>query len=155
MEYSEQDKQRFWSRVAIIEDEKSCWLWKGHRSPQGYGMFSLHGKEHTAHSVAWRLQHGNLPSRYRVFHIPPCRERLCVRHIDALPSQPLATRYRGPKKSGYGEQVATHKLTDEMVHFIRDTWEKKTHTMQELAQMFSVSRGLIWQVIKRKTRAYL
>lgn len=64
---------RFWDKV-LIGDE--CWVWQAGIKPHnGYGAFSLNGREMVAHRVAWLLCHGEIPDGLRVLHHcdnPPC-----------------------------------------------------------------------------------
>ena len=71
MDFSERDAKRFWGHVERPADE-SCWLW---RNAAGYGQFSLHGKNVSAHRASWELANGQIDSGSFVCHTcdnPPC-----------------------------------------------------------------------------------
>ena len=60
--------ERYWSRV---DKTSSCWLWTGPVNRDGYGYHSG-----LAHRLAYRLEHGPIPSGLMVCH--RCNVRLCV-----------------------------------------------------------------------------
>lgn len=63
--------ERFWSKVNKTDE---CWLWTRGRTKQGYGTFSLDGKTHNAHRLAWLFTYGD-PGELQVLHRcdnPPC-----------------------------------------------------------------------------------
>lgn len=65
-------EERFWGKV---EKTDGCWLWKGYRTPKGYGVFKMNGKNQQAHRAAWMLTHGPIPTGLDVLHEcdnPPC-----------------------------------------------------------------------------------
>ena len=74
--------ERFWSKVAIIDDEDSCWLWQARIGTHGYGEFKLNGKKETSHRVAYELTNGEIEGTYDVCH--QCDNRMCCRpkHLD-------------------------------------------------------------------------
>ena len=64
---------RFWSHV---ERGEGCWLWTGHRSKDGYGVFQLRPRvPGRAHRVSWYLNFGEIPVGSVIRHTchnPPC-----------------------------------------------------------------------------------
>jgi hypothetical protein len=69
------DLARFWSKVDIRGPDE-CWPWLGRRKEWGYGMFTIHGRNTTAHRVAWWMHTGVWPGEKKVRHVvcdnPPC-----------------------------------------------------------------------------------
>lgn len=65
--------ERFWSRV---EKTPECWTWTRACYRNGYGAFSIGGRNRLAHRVAWFLTYGEWPDRM-VLH--SCDNRRCVR----------------------------------------------------------------------------
>lgn len=54
------DAERFWSKVDKTED---CWQWTAARnSENGYGVFSIGGRLHVAHRVAYQAIVGPIPA---------------------------------------------------------------------------------------------
>jgi len=87
------DQERFWSFVNKEGPEPacrpglgSCWLWTGGTS-DGYGMFSMGGRNVHAHIVSFTWARGEIPAGWERDHL--CRVRHCVRpeHMEAVPHQ--------------------------------------------------------------------
>lgn len=64
---------RFWAKV---EKTETCWLWRAHRLPTGYGQFYFDGQMRYAHRVAYELFVGPIPAGLTIDHL--CRVRACV-----------------------------------------------------------------------------
>ena len=43
--------ERFWNKV---DQSGECWPWQSWRNTRGYGEFSIGGRTHKAHRVAWQ-----------------------------------------------------------------------------------------------------
>lgn len=65
----------FWSLVDM-NLMRSCWLWKGMKSPNGYGRFKIGKVKHGAHRVSYALSYGYCPRDLVVRHA--CDNPLCV-----------------------------------------------------------------------------
>ena len=65
---------RFWRKV---EKTDFCWLWKGSKRSQGYGVISVDGKPTGAHRVAYELLVGPIPKGHVVRHYV-CDNPCCV-----------------------------------------------------------------------------
>lgn len=65
---------RFWSKVDRSGGPDACWLWTGMRTPEGYGVFRLAGRNYGAHRVALAID-GRDPGSLLGCHscdAPPC-----------------------------------------------------------------------------------
>lgn len=86
----------FWNEVR--HDETSgCWLWQGRKNRNGYGRFSVQGRRHMAHKLAFELVMGKpVPGGCVLDHT--CRNRNCVnpRHLDPVRSRTNTLRGVGP-----------------------------------------------------------
>jgi hypothetical protein len=75
---------RFLKFVRFVEN--GCWLWSGFRVPNGYGLFSPGGREHSVYAHRWAYQHfvGPIPQGLEVAH--RCGEPGCVNpmHLGAI-----------------------------------------------------------------------
>src|SRR5262245_12418777 len=71
---NDKDTRRFWSKV---DKTGICWLWRGARNRQAYGMFHLQGEMRRAHRVAYELTYGAIPDGLFVCHT--CDTPACVR----------------------------------------------------------------------------
>jgi hypothetical protein len=105
--------ERFWSKV---ERTDGCWLWRGKRKRSGYGVFSFRGKRVRAHRMAWRLEHGSVPSDRLVCH--RCDQPACVRpeHLFLGTS---ADNMRDMRSKGRAPKHSTPKLTQERAEELR------------------------------------
>ncbi len=73
---------RFWGKVRL-DPETGCWLWvAGTRS--GYGSYWLNGRDHGAHTVAYRALVGPVLVGLELDHL--CRVTVCVnpRHLEPV-----------------------------------------------------------------------
>lgn len=71
---TDRDKERFLSRIR--KSESGCWLWTGHRYPNGYGQFYLSGKMVLSHRVSYRMHKGEISRGLCVCHT--CDTPNCV-----------------------------------------------------------------------------
>lgn len=69
-----EDIRRFLSK--IYESSKGCWMWKAHRSPEGYGQFHLDSKLQWAHRVSYAIFNGDIKEGQTVDH--RCKVCSCV-----------------------------------------------------------------------------
>lgn len=67
------DKKRFWT---YVEKLPTCWTWTGFVTADGYGRFSLQGKNPLAHRVSYEWANASIPEGLEVDHI--CHNRVCV-----------------------------------------------------------------------------
>lgn len=75
---TEDQRQRFWAKVAIIDDADSCWHWTAAIDRGGYGRTAFHSRPIGAHRIAYALANGlDVPPELCVLH--RCDNRKCVR----------------------------------------------------------------------------
>lgn len=75
-----------------------CWLWRGCKTPGGYGHSSLNGKATVAHRVAYQLIVGPIPEGMDLDHL--CRNRACVNPAHLDPVTRRQNLVRGVKARG-------------------------------------------------------
>lgn len=76
---------RFWSAVdcngPLPEHDPSlgpCWIWTGRsRSKEGYGAFSIKGRDYRAHRIAFIITYNSIPPGAWILH--HCDRPACVR----------------------------------------------------------------------------
>lgn len=157
---------RFWSKVDIVNDDDSCWLWQAATHPEdGYGMFSwkgpdapvgLNAKSQTAHRVAFYLTNGFVGEH--TCH--RCDVRACVRpsHLFAGSARDnIADRHAKGRSRGsdqHGERNHYARLTDVKVLAIREA-AKAGVTHNALATQYEVTRPTITYIVQGKTWRHL
>lgn len=67
------DEKRFWSKVVITN---KCWLWEGNKNKDGYGQFTVKGKNTQAHRYCYELLVYKITNGYQLDHL--CRVHNCV-----------------------------------------------------------------------------
>lgn len=142
---------RFWSKVERRGNDE-CWRWTAQRSPLGYGVFWLNGKNAQAHRVAWEETHGAIPEGLVVRH--KCRGR-CVNpnHLE------LGTRADNQHDrirdgtSNRGERHGHSKLTEDQVRQIKGVDPTRTNT--SIAMEYGVSRETIGLIRRGKRWGWL
>lgn len=142
---------RFWSKVTVIEDEDSCWLWAAGTTGE-YGEFWIKDRNYLAHIVSYlitnNLDVGSLQLFQYVCH--KCDVELCVRpsHLflgtPAMNSADMASK--GRWNAHYGENHYKAKLTVDTVMEIHRLWQLGGMTQKEIGVLFGVSRSAIAHV---------
>lgn len=161
-----------------------CWVWKAGRTEDGYGQFSVAGREELAHRVAWQVFRGAIPSGLCVLHScdnPPCvrpghlwlgtktenaadrdrknRQAAGDRHGTRLHPERMA---RGdqhparlhPERLARGEHHGCSKLTENDVLKIRALHSSGV-SYRRIAAQFGVDHSNIACIVRRQTWAHL
>jgi hypothetical protein len=131
-----------------------CWLWIGHRDPNGYGRLNVNGQPLLAHRLSWQLHNGDMGDSY-VLH--KCDNPQCVNPTHLF----LGTQSencddmwsKGRAKPGhvFGEKHGMSKLTETQVLQIRSS----EGSLRSLAKMFGVSSPVISDIKNGKTWKHL
>jgi hypothetical protein len=151
---------RFWEKV---DRSESCWMWRGSIASNGYGSFRGRTGTETAHTVSWRLHHGEIPNGLFVLH--KCDVRPCVNpdHLFLGTAQDnssdMVAKGRHPSltRSGYLPRGQAHKrarLIDADVREIRRQF-KAGVPIYGLADGYGMSYQGIWAIVHRKAWRHL
>ena len=89
MQQAQDPQQRFWAKVNKTPD---CWLWTGGKTGEGYGVFSLHGRDVRAYRYAYELLVGAIQSGLFIDHL--CRVPACVNPAHLQPVTPQINSQR-------------------------------------------------------------
>ena len=73
--------ERFWSKV---EKTDGCWIWRGGRSSNGYGVFAVARRSAYAHRLSHEQVHGAIQAGMVIDHL--CRNRAYVNpaHLEVV-----------------------------------------------------------------------
>lgn len=64
-ELTEEQKSRFWAKIAVTANPNRCWAWL---ATGAYGMFRIGQKMYLAHRIAYLLVKGEDPSEMELLH---------------------------------------------------------------------------------------
>lgn len=102
---------RFWQKVDMTGD---CWIWTAATSG-GYGKFSIDGRLHRAHRVAYQILVGPISDDLVLDHL--CRNTLCVNphHLEPVTQRTNVLRGSGmiPKQAAQKQCKHGHEFTPE------------------------------------------
>jgi|SRR5688572_195378 len=144
--------KRFWEKVDIRSLDE-CWVWKAGCDTEGYGNFSLNGKQINSHRVAWEQTYGRIPRGKHVLH--KCDNPPCCNPGHLFLGNPLMNardrtkKERSTKGQVRGQEIWSNKLKEQEVTRIR---HKRTLgcTLRDLAAEYGVDHTTIWEICKRR-----
>lgn len=142
-------KTRFFNKVNIIDDSKSCWEWTASRDKDGYGRIGVNGKVQRAHRVCWEMHNGPIPDGLVVMH--RCDNEPCVRpdHLRLGTAQENNDDKEKKNRQVRGENNGMRKLSEPEIIEIRELADKgRTH--KEIAALFAVDRSTISRIVGKK-----
>lgn len=142
---------RFWPKVEKCGD-RECWPWRGSRTPDGRGQFSVGRRPYGAHRVAWLLERGELADEAAVVHT--CPEPSCVNPAHLRLVCPGERRPRGSGRSRRGEGNARAKLTAVAVVDIRAR-AAGGEPLTRLAREYDVGPGAVSAAVQGRTWRHL
>ena len=139
----------FWEKVEI-QDESSCWLWKGKVGANGYGVFKFHSRPIGAHQVALIFSRGEYPKHGRVIR-HSCNVKLCC--------NPGHLRYGTDAENSMDTLIAnagpTQKLSVEDVLNIRKLYRSGLFTHRQIAEKYMVSTSTISSALRGETFSFV
>lgn len=152
---------RFWSKVSIVDDDESCWIWTAGRDADGYGSFSWRDgpfpiESPGAHRVAFYLINGFVPEH--TCHT--CDNPPCVRpsHLFSGTNQEnIADRHAKGRSRGavqIGEANHNTKLTEADVLAIRTAVAAGAPELA-VAERYGISRPAVTLIRQGATWAHV
>lgn len=140
-----------------------CWIFTGYCDRDGYGKIGAGDgtqKALYANRVAYEIQVGPIPDGFQALHHcdnPPCcrdTHLFLGTNMDNILDRMAKGRSNGGRNPWRGSQNSQSKLMESQVLFIRQQCADGA-TQTSLAQQFSVSRGLIHNIIWRKCWSHI
>lgn len=148
IQLTEKDIIRFRSK---FEKQKSCWMWTGNLSKDGYGSFRLRNGSFRAHRISFIIHKKSNIKGKLVLH--SCDEPRCVNPSHLSIGTQKDNVHDCIKKGRFtiGSRNGNSKLTEEKVKTLRNAYATGIYTQMELAKKFKVSRVLVSDITRRKT----
>lgn len=144
-------REKFFQKIRPVAS--GCIEWTAARNAGGYGVMGV-GDRRTrlAHHISWFIKYGVWPER--LMHT--CDNPGCVRlsHLkEGTQAENMADMIAKGRQLK-GEQVASAKLTDQQVEYIRDLATTTNITLKDLADQHGVNICTISQIIQGKQRPH-
>lgn len=141
---------RFWNKIDSTGD---CWLYKGNLYKDGYGQFSVYGKQLRAHRVSYALKVMQ-PGELYVLHKCDCRHCVNPEHL-FLGTQKdnirdMWLKGRAFKPGIRGSEIGNSVLIEEEVTGIKIALGLKIPVV-EIARQYKVSISTIYDIRSGKT----
>jgi hypothetical protein len=140
---------RFFSHVDTAGGPEACWLWTGYIRENGYGVFTVKGKEYKAHRLSYFIEHGRIDNDRLVLH--RCDVRDCVNPAHLFLGTPKDNSQdavsKGRNTKLYGEQNGKAKLTRAAVLAIRRMCQRGGVYQKTVAKQFGVSEATVSYVV--------
>lgn len=139
---------RFWTKV---DKTSSCWIWAAGKTPMGYGMFNINGKNRAAHRVSVILDNRD-PRGFVVMH--KCDNPSCVRpdHLIVATQKDnmmdMSRKGRCHTNHAKGINAGHNKLTEEQVHEIRRS-HKLGQSQKSLAEQYKLNGTTVFDIVHR------
>lgn len=136
--------------MKYVEKSDGCWIWKGRKDKDGYGLFDLHGHSVRAHRASHLLNIGD-PGDLHVLHT--CDNPSCVNpnHLYAgTRSQNMQDMVNRKRRNINGEKNGNAKLSNRDAVELRNLYATGDFTQRELALKFAVSPATVSNIVTKK-----
>lgn len=150
--------ERIARRIDSGLTDEECWIWRGalggvkKSTGEGYGKFTVNGRQYDAHRVSWELHNGRpVPDGLHILHT--CDTPRCVnpRHLYPGTNDDNVADMVGKSRHSFGERNPLSILTDAAVTDIRTS----TASVAELAHRYGVHTGTVYGVRSRRSWKHL
>jgi hypothetical protein len=136
----------FWSKVERAGGD-GCWLWRGTRDPDGYGLFKpTRATLVRAHRYAYAAEHGAIPDGMQVLH--RCDVRACVNPAHLF----LGTNADNLRDMAVKSRAA--KMPAEDVRWVRE-WRDAGWSCRLLAGVVGCSQVQVYRLASKERRQHV
>jgi hypothetical protein len=146
--YYKSIEDRFWASCPKGAPD-SCWEWKGHRQPKGYGSIHQSHKVHMAHRIAYEIHFGPIPDNTQVLHKcdnPPCCN---PNHLFLGSIADNMTDKTAKQRQARGENIGKAKFTESDIREMRRLYDTGVKQV-DIAKLFGLSQGHVTRIVNRK-----
>lgn len=126
-----------------VETPCGCWEWQAGKKSNGYGQFTLNGKEERAHRASYKLFAGPIPDGQQVLH--KCDNPACV-NPDHLFLGSVQDNMRDKVCKSRQQKGLTHPscdLTENEVLEIKRMLLSSEVMQKDIAAKFNVSQSTV------------
>lgn len=142
--------ERFFSLVEIPKNSDSCWIWKGHKTPGGYGKIKSQGKNWSAHRYSYIFHYGHVEQKFFICH--SCDNPICVNPKHLFKATPKENTQDMYKKCRQKRPEKYKRLCKDQIIEIRNLIQQKIKSV-EIAKKYDVSVITISRIKCNKTWA--
>lgn len=130
-------------------NESGCIDWTGSCNKWGYGKIGGGSGTISTHRFAWEQAHGPIPDGMWVLH--RCDNRVCCNpdHLFLGTAQDNMDDCCEKQRQARGSKQGSHKLSEEQVAQIRDSYATGGATQTDLAREFGVRQATISRIVLR------
>lgn len=139
--------ERIKRRIAI--DENGCWVWQGHKKPDGYGRMRLSsGRQASVHRVAFEAWNGQIGRGLHIDHL--CRNPSCCNpdHLEAVTPGENTRRSRSAEVSRAKRETQTHCIHGHMFTAENSYFDARGYRSCKECRRH---KNETWAVLRRKT----
>lgn len=138
--------ERFEEKFEKI-DGNTCWEWKAHRTPKGYGSIKINRRMRSAHRVSWELYEGPIPEGLCILH--RCDNPPCVRpsHLFLGTQAENVADMISKNRKAIGVNSGSNKLNESQVHEIRRIFQEGGISKRKLGRQFGVSDMTVFFIV--------
>ena len=146
------DENRFNKHVIITP---SCWLWKGARYTNGYGLFHFNEATIGAHRFSYLFYKGPIPPGLIVRHT--CDVRNCVNPehliVGTHEENTADAKERGRLRFGvlFGENCGSAKIDNQTARQIKDLLKCGLFSHATIARFYKISTKIVGRINRGET----
>lgn len=141
--------EKFWNNIRKA-DANQCWVWRGGKDSNGYGILRFNGKTMRPHRLMWMLKNGKIPKGLGVLH--KCDNRPCCNpsHL-FLGTQ--AENVADAASKNRMDHVGQHKLSLHQISAMKKLLDQGL-SQREIAIKFELHQSTVSRIKHQKRKKY-